>query len=90
MRVLELLFFSGLTGCAVVVVFSWISIFKSGFSSKDEIKIRDKSAVRQPGPYDYTHPELGGASVFSTSSENRFASRRTTRVQSTRLQRRSC
>jgi len=34
-ELLEVLFFTGLIGCAVVVVISWISIFKSGFSDKD-------------------------------------------------------
>ena len=31
-RILEALFFVGILGCLVVVVLSWISIFKSGFS----------------------------------------------------------
>jgi hypothetical protein len=30
--VLEVIFFTGLTGCALVVVISWISIFRSGFT----------------------------------------------------------
>ncbi|HEV2484951.1 MAG TPA: hypothetical protein VGT08_05415 [Terracidiphilus sp.] len=30
-RLVETMFFTGLTGCAVVVVISWISIFGSGF-----------------------------------------------------------
>jgi hypothetical protein len=34
--VLEVMFFTGLVGCALVVVVSWISIFKSGFSDADE------------------------------------------------------
>ena len=34
-RSLEVMFFMGLTGCSLVVVISWISIFKSGFSDKD-------------------------------------------------------
>ena len=34
-RVLEVMFFCGLIGCAGVVVVSWISIFKSGFSDRD-------------------------------------------------------
>jgi hypothetical protein len=32
MRVLEVMFFVGLAGCAGVVIFSWISIFGSGFT----------------------------------------------------------
>lgn len=34
-RIVEILFFTGLVGCACVVIISWISIFKEGFSSKD-------------------------------------------------------
>jgi hypothetical protein len=32
-RLVEILFFTGLIGCVSVVVISWISIFKDGFSS---------------------------------------------------------
>jgi hypothetical protein len=35
MRTVEVMFFIGLIGCASVVVISWISIFKSGFSNED-------------------------------------------------------
>jgi hypothetical protein len=31
-RILECMFFAGLIGCAFVVVLSWISILKDGFS----------------------------------------------------------
>jgi hypothetical protein len=34
-RLLTVLFFVGLVGCSAVVVFSWISIFTSGFSNDD-------------------------------------------------------
>jgi hypothetical protein len=34
MRIVEILFFTGLIGCAVVVVVSWVSIFKEGFSDR--------------------------------------------------------
>jgi hypothetical protein len=34
-ELLEVIFFTGLIGCAVVVVISWVSIFKSGFSDKN-------------------------------------------------------
>lgn len=33
MRIVVVLFFTGLIGCACVVIISWISIFKEGFSS---------------------------------------------------------
>jgi hypothetical protein len=32
LRTFEVLFFTGLIGCAFVVVISWVSIFKEGFS----------------------------------------------------------
>jgi hypothetical protein len=32
MRLVEIMFFTGLVGCVFVVVVSWISIFKEGFS----------------------------------------------------------
>jgi hypothetical protein len=38
MRLVEMLFFTGLIGCALVVVVSWISIFKEGFSDAGNSK----------------------------------------------------
>jgi hypothetical protein len=35
MRVLEVMFFTGLFGCAVVVVLSWISVGKGCFTDKN-------------------------------------------------------
>jgi hypothetical protein len=32
---LEMMFFTGLAGCALVVMISWISIFKEGFRKDD-------------------------------------------------------
>ncbi|HVU48677.1 MAG TPA: hypothetical protein VHD85_21295 [Terracidiphilus sp.] len=37
MHVVEVLFFTGLTGCAIVVLLSWIVILKSVFSDEDEL-----------------------------------------------------
>jgi len=31
-RIVEIMFFAGLAGCASVIFISWISIFKDGFS----------------------------------------------------------
>jgi hypothetical protein len=31
-RLVEILFFTGLAGCILVVIISWISIFREGFS----------------------------------------------------------
>jgi len=36
MHVVEVLFFTGLIGCGVVVLLSWILILKSVLSHKDE------------------------------------------------------
>jgi hypothetical protein len=35
-HVLDVAFFAGLAGCASVVVLSWISILKEGFSDDDD------------------------------------------------------
>ncbi|HTB96753.1 MAG TPA: hypothetical protein VK716_07075 [Terracidiphilus sp.] len=35
MRAIEVMFFTGLCGCLLVVIISWISIFKSGFSADE-------------------------------------------------------
>ena len=36
MHVLEVLFFTGLTGCLVVVILSWISVGGDAFSTKSD------------------------------------------------------
>jgi hypothetical protein len=33
---LEVMFFTGLVGCSLTVILSWISILKSAFSNDDE------------------------------------------------------
>jgi hypothetical protein len=35
MGAVEVMFFTGLIGCSLVVIISWVSIFKDGFSNKD-------------------------------------------------------
>jgi len=35
MYAIEILFFAGLAGCALVVLISWITIFKTGFRRGD-------------------------------------------------------
>jgi len=44
LRVLEALFFTGFVGCTLVVIISWVSIFKNGFSREDEhsLSLQDK------------------------------------------------
>jgi len=37
--VLDTVFFIGLTGCALTVILSWISIFKSGFSKSGDNQV---------------------------------------------------
>jgi hypothetical protein len=34
MRLIEIMFFTGLAGCVLVVVISWISILKDGLSDR--------------------------------------------------------
>jgi hypothetical protein len=34
-RCVEFLFFAGIIGCSMAVLFSWISIVKDGFTGKD-------------------------------------------------------
>ena len=36
MYAVEILFFTGLAGCVLVVVISWVSIFKTGFSKSNK------------------------------------------------------
>lgn len=36
MRIIQWLFFIGLIGCALVIVVSWVSIFKDGFSDRGD------------------------------------------------------
>lgn len=45
-RLVEVLFFIGLGGCAIVVALSWISIFKSGFSDAEESNGSERVGVR--------------------------------------------
>jgi hypothetical protein len=35
-RVLEVMFFTGLVGCALMIIVSWIEIFSDGFSDDDK------------------------------------------------------
>ena len=32
---IEVMFYAGVAGCVLVVIVSWISIFRSGFTDKD-------------------------------------------------------
>lgn len=37
-RVVEVMFFTGLIGCVSVVIISWVSIFREGFSNPRNAK----------------------------------------------------
>lgn len=37
MKVVQTMFFVGLIGCAAVVMFSWVSIVRDGFSKKGDL-----------------------------------------------------
>lgn len=41
MYVLETMFFIGVVGCAVVVIFSWIDILKDGFTEDSNPKMSE-------------------------------------------------
>ncbi len=69
-RLVEILFFTGLTGCAVVVVLSWISIFASGFSNEDDIKRSDEVVVTGRTSYKFMHPDLGERGLTSTAGRS--------------------
>jgi hypothetical protein len=48
-RVVTIMLFTGLAGCSSVVVVSWISIFKDGFS---DLKNRDGEAHWEPSHFE--------------------------------------
>jgi len=56
MHLLEVLFFIGLAGCSATVVFSWISIFTSGFSDKDDYELAEEHAMTHPAHRATAHP----------------------------------
>ena len=60
-RLLTVLFFVGLVGCSAVVVFSWISIFTSGFSN-DDIEAGERHGGPHQPPVDRP-----GQCAYSTS-----------------------
>jgi len=57
-RVIELLFFVGLAGCAVVVVVSWFSIFKAEFFDKEDVKIEHEIITKQPTSYRFARADV--------------------------------
>jgi hypothetical protein len=59
-RVIVVLFFTGLTGCAVVVVLSWISIFGDGFSDWRNARIDSDLAAL----HDASHRPAGHTAAF--------------------------
>lgn len=48
-RVVTVMFFTGLAGCASVVIISWISIFKDGFSDFNSKQIESQWETAQGG-----------------------------------------
>lgn len=57
MRLVEVMFFTGLIGCSIVVVASWISIFKSGFAEADDIP-RPESRSTPPAAYRFARHDF--------------------------------
>ena len=37
-RILEVMFFTGLVGCSIMIIVSWIEIFSEGFAPDDREK----------------------------------------------------
>lgn len=73
-RALEILFFTGLAGCSLVVVISWVSILKSGLSDKDDMKMDEiPASTQQAAAYRFTHPDFVASPTFnhSVASANR-------------------
>lgn len=64
-HLVEVLFFTGLVGCSAVVVLSWISILKSGFSDKDDVKTEDDIIPHQPTAYRFMQPDLAEQQIFA-------------------------
>ncbi|HLY43081.1 MAG TPA: hypothetical protein VKR52_17845 [Terracidiphilus sp.] len=61
MRTVEIMFFTGLVGCAGVVVISWISIFKDGFSD-----LRNKEGEFQWDSHYHAQAPAKSASASAT------------------------
>ena len=47
MRVLEVMFFTGLAGCSVVVFLSWVSLLGTVFSSDEELLPSEREEMRR-------------------------------------------
>lgn len=70
-RTLEILFFVGLAGCSFVVLCSWISIFKSGFSDKDDVKMTDEIAPSSAPSYRFVQTDLSEPNALNRSVPSR-------------------
>jgi len=58
MRLVEVLFFTGLIGCSVVVLASWISIFKSEFAKEERVFPMDFRSTPVTQTYRFNRPDL--------------------------------
>ena len=57
-RALEVMFFTGLAGCAVTVVLSWISIFGGEFSNEEDSRPAGPIEHPQSSRNNLLHSEL--------------------------------
>ncbi|KAA6460933.1 hypothetical protein DYQ86_11675 [Acidobacteria bacterium AB60] len=65
-RLIEVLFFTGLAGCSIVVVLSWLSIFKSEFFDKEDMKTDAIPVVtQQPTAYRFIQSDLGASRTIT-------------------------
>jgi hypothetical protein len=58
MRLLEVLFFTGLAGCTIAVALSWISIFKSGFADTQESAPAERRSAPPEQSYRLAKPDV--------------------------------
>jgi len=61
-RVVTIMFFAGLAGCATVVVVSWVSIFKDGFSESKNRQSESYWETSHPGVPISSEPRSTSAS----------------------------
>ena len=69
-RVLTFLFFTGLAGCCIVVLLSWISIFGSEFSRKPDKDSADDHPLTHPSHSASHQNRPGYHHAFSESARN--------------------
>jgi hypothetical protein len=70
MRVLTVMFFAGLAGCSVVVLLSWISLFKSELSSGRDSEAGYHPMAPPPRDHASASNRVDRAQTFSDSMQS--------------------